>query len=43
MRYKEQDADLREKHCSIKEEEYESNKETRDKFILAGYLRYPKL
>jgi hypothetical protein len=26
-----------------KEEEYESNKETRDKFILAGYLRHPKL
>jgi hypothetical protein len=39
----EQGADTQEKHHLIKEEEYESIKETRDKLILAGYLRHPKL
>jgi hypothetical protein len=38
----EQGADSQEKHHLI-EEEYELNKETRDKFILAGYLRHPRL
>jgi hypothetical protein len=39
----EQGADLREKYCSIKGKEYNSNKEIRDKFVLAGYLRHPRL
>jgi hypothetical protein len=43
MRYKKQDTDSQEKYYSIKEEEYELNKETRDKSVLAGYLRHPKL
>jgi hypothetical protein len=39
----EQGADLQEKYCLIKEEEYELNKEIRDKFVLVGYLRHPRL
>jgi hypothetical protein len=39
----EQGADLQEKYHSIKEKEYKSNKEIRDKFILAGYLRHSRL
>jgi hypothetical protein len=39
----EQGADLREKYRSIKEKEYKSNKEIRDKFVLVGYLRHPRL
>jgi hypothetical protein len=39
----EQGADLREKHRLIKEKEYKLNKEIRDKFVLVGYLRYPRL
>jgi hypothetical protein len=39
----EQGADLREKYHSIKEKEYKLNKEIRDKFILVGYLRHPRL
>jgi hypothetical protein len=39
----EQGADLQEKYHSIKGKEYNSNKEIRDKFILAGYLRHPRL
>jgi hypothetical protein len=39
----EQGADLQEKYCSIKEKEYKSNKEIRDKFVLVGYLRHPRL
>jgi hypothetical protein len=39
----EQGADLQDKYHLIKEEEYELNKETSDKFVLAGYLRHPRL
>jgi hypothetical protein len=39
----EQGADLREKYYSIKENEYKLNKEIRDKFVLVGYLRHPRL
>jgi hypothetical protein len=42
-RFMEQEADLQEKYHLIKEKEYKSNKEIRDKFILAGYLRHPRL
>jgi hypothetical protein len=42
-RYMEQEADLREKYHLIKEREYNSNKEIRDKFVLVGYLRHPRL
>jgi hypothetical protein len=42
-RYMEQGADLQEKYCSIKEKEYELNKEKRDNFILVGYLRHLRL
>jgi hypothetical protein len=42
-RYMEQEADLQEKYCSIKDEEYKSNKEIRDKFVLVGYLRHLRL
>jgi hypothetical protein len=42
-RYMEQGADLQEKYHLIKGKEYNSNKELRDKFVLAGYLRHPRL
>jgi hypothetical protein len=42
-RYMEQGADLREKYRLIKEKEYNLNKEIRDKFVLAGYLRHLRL
>jgi hypothetical protein len=42
-RYMEQGADLQEKYCLIKGKEYNLNKEIREKFILAGYLRHPRL
>jgi hypothetical protein len=39
----EQGADLQEKYHLIKEEQYELNKKIRDKFVLVGYLRHPRL
>jgi hypothetical protein len=42
-RYMEQGADSQEKYHVIKEKEYKSNKEIRDKFVLAGYLRHLRL
>jgi hypothetical protein len=42
-RYMEQGADSREKYRLIKEKEYNLNKEIRDKFVLVGYLRHPRL
>jgi hypothetical protein len=34
---------MREASFDKRKKEYESNKETRDKFVLAGYLRHPRL
>jgi hypothetical protein len=39
----EQGADSREKYHLIRKKEYKPNKEIRDKFVLAGYLRHLRL
>jgi hypothetical protein len=41
--YMEQGADLQEKYHLIKGKEHNLNKELRDKFVLVGYLRHPRL